>query len=188
MMRDCLSTRAPGTGGGSTERNFESYTGCPDITVYSKNRIFRMPLCCKRNKNNHLTYMKSFHYDDGEKEIEFKLASPCSSYERFRAALLTGDVGLNHPALPAPVVFELPTPNKRRRVMSNTGPRPVESPGSERECAVYNALREAGDTTSRVRDWDGDNAYVQSFGEYAVVAHGDDMWRSRNTPCRMNAE
>ena len=26
------------------ERNFESYTGCPDIAVYSKNRIFRMPL------------------------------------------------------------------------------------------------------------------------------------------------
>ena len=32
------------------ERYFESYTGCPDLTVDSKKRIFRMPLCCKRNK------------------------------------------------------------------------------------------------------------------------------------------
>ena len=112
-----------------------------------------------------MTYMKSFRYDDGEKEIEFELAFPCSSFERFRAVLLTGDVGMNHPPLPAPV-FEMPTPNKRRHIMSNTGPRPVESPGSEREYAVYNALREVGDTTSRIRDWDGDDAYVQSFGEY----------------------
>ena len=148
------------------ERNFESYTGCPDLAVYTKNRIFRMPLCCKRNKNNHLTYMKSFNYNDGQNELELDLAFPSSSYERFRAALLTGDVGLNHPPLPAPV-FELPTPNKRRRVSSTGNKRhETESPGSARECAVYNALREAGDTTSRIRDWDGDNAYVQSFGEY----------------------
>ena len=56
------------------ERNFQSYTGCPDLTVYSKNRIFRMPLCCKRNKNNHLTYMKSFNYNDGQ-EIELESTS-----------------------------------------------------------------------------------------------------------------
>jgi hypothetical protein len=97
--------------------------------------------------------------------------------------LLTGDVGVNHPPLPAPV-FKMPTPNKRRRIMSNTGPRPIERPGLVLECAVYNALREVGDTTNRIRDWDGDNAYMQSFGEY--VCPMGNRHNSNNSYIRCN--
>ena len=49
------------------ERVFESYKVCPDLTVYSESRIFRMPFCRKRNKDNPLTCMKSFRYGDGGK-------------------------------------------------------------------------------------------------------------------------
>ena len=38
------------------------------------------------------------------------------------------------------------------------------------------------------KDQKAESKKNQMRRRYAVVAHGDDMWRSRNTSCRMNVE
>ena len=38
---------------------FLHYKGCPDEAIYTKNRVFRLPLCNKRGKDNHLNWWSS---------------------------------------------------------------------------------------------------------------------------------
>ena len=151
----------------NNERSFQSFKGCPDVGVYTSNRVFRMPFCCKRTKNNHLTYVKNWA-DENEDEGALSFLIPDSQLAGFRAALLTGDVGVNHPPLPDPV-FEMPMPNKRRRVgggVARAGSVPACEEIDPIPRAVCNALSDAGIANVQIRHWDGDSAYMQTFGEY----------------------
>ena len=35
---------------------FATFKGCPDEAIYTKNRVFRLPLCNKRGKDKHLQW------------------------------------------------------------------------------------------------------------------------------------
>ena len=76
---------------------FLAFKGCPDEAIYTKNRVFRLPLCNKIGKENHLTWWVG----DGT-----TLPQPTDDKLRFTQAMLRSEHSLSFPALPPPI-FEL---------------------------------------------------------------------------------
>lgn len=152
---------------------FIKFKGCPDEAIYTKNRVFRLPLCNKCDKNNHLNWWS-----------EGFLPQPTNERLLFTQAMLCSEHSLTFPELPPPV-FELvsfTTNPKRMRLVRN--PRDPSTCRPEQvtklERAIYTALTAMGDTTSRIRTWeDVDSVYMQTNAErrcpHGHVHHEDNF-------------
>ena len=90
---------------------FVTFKGCPDEAIYTKNRVFRLPLCNKSGKNNHLQWWP----DDS-------LPQPTNERLLFTQAMLCSEHSLNFPELPQPI-FELVHTSQTNATCSEpTGP------------------------------------------------------------------
>ena len=154
---------------------FEKLKGCPDETIYTRNRVFRMPLCNKRGKNNHLQWWS-----------EGSLPQPTHERLLFTQAMLCSKHSLNFPELPPPV-FELTNTTRAKRIRLIRNPRDPSTCRPEQvtklERAIYTALTAMGDTTSRIRTWDDtDSVYMQTNAERRCPhgrAHHEDNFHIR---------
>ena len=155
QLKDGTSTTIP-----FSER-FGFYKGCPDSNVYNLNQTFRMLLCNKRGKSNHLQTINTLV------DLSFR-SWPPGEERQFEASLLTGYEILNLPELPpiveayrSPVVSVVaaPTCNKRAATSDDTPNGGVEPPANHSSITseIEAGLRELGDTTSRSEKWVGES-------------------------------
>ena len=137
---------------------FVAFKGCPDEAIYTKNRVFRLPLCNKSGKNNHLQWWP----DDS-------LPQPANERLLFTQAMLCSEHSLNFPELPQPI-SELVSTTRAKRIRLVRNPQDPSTCRPEQvtklEQAIYTALTALGDTTSRIRVWDdADSVYMQTNAE-----------------------
>ena len=138
---------------------FGLYKGCPDSNVYNLNQTFRMLVCNKRGKSNHLQPINTLA------DLSFR-SWPPREERQFKASLLTGygESFLNLPELPPIVeayrslvvsVVAASTCNKRAAVSDDTPNGGVEPPANHSSITseIEAGLRELGDTTSRSEKW-----------------------------------
>ena len=132
---------------------FGFYKGCPDETVYGKNQTFRMLLCNKRRKSNHLQPIDkigglSFH------------PWPPGQERQFYASLLTGHESMMLPKLPptleahrslAVSLDTTQTCNKRAADNSGGVEPPANHTAITAEIAI--GLQDLNDSTSRPEKW-----------------------------------
>jgi len=137
---------------------FVTFKGCPDEAIYTKNRVFRLPLCNKSGKSNHLQWWPAG-----------SLPQPTNERLLFTQAMLCSEHSLNFLELPQPIL-ELVNATRAKRMRLVRNPRDPSTCRPEQvtklERAIYTALAAMGDTTSRIRTWDDvDSVYMQTNAE-----------------------